>query len=102
MAWQTQISRGKSPLCLLGHWLEFAYMRKVCTAQSDRNIPCQPLAPILASGLASIYSRGRSEKTSNADGSMDIIFTNPRSSLVTLFAGYLDKMIKMKDRTPCP
>jgi O-methyltransferase len=33
---------------------------------------------------------------------MDIIFTNPRSSLVRLFAGYLVKMIKMKDRTPCP
>jgi hypothetical protein len=33
---------------------------------------------------------------------MDIIFTNPRSSLVRLFAGYLVKMIKMKGRTPCP
>jgi hypothetical protein len=33
---------------------------------------------------------------------MDIIFTKPRSSLVTLFVGYLDKMIKMKHRTPSP
>ena len=33
---------------------------------------------------------------------MDIVFTNPRSSLVRLFAAYLVKMIKMKTRTPSP
>ncbi len=34
--------------------------------------------------------------------SMDAIFTNPRSSLVGLFTGYLEKMIKMKNRAPSP
>ena len=33
---------------------------------------------------------------------MDTVFTNPRSSLVRLFAAYLVKMIKMKTRTPSP
>lgn len=33
---------------------------------------------------------------------MDIVFTKPRNSLVRLFAGYLDKMIKMKNRAPSP
>ena len=33
---------------------------------------------------------------------MDTVFANPRSSLVRLFAGYLEKMIKMKDRAPSP
>jgi O-methyltransferase len=33
---------------------------------------------------------------------MDTVFTNPRSSLVRLFAGYLEKMIKMKNRAPSP
>jgi hypothetical protein len=33
---------------------------------------------------------------------MDTVFTNPRSSLVSLFVGYLDKMIKMTSRTPSP
>src|SRR6266516_4860781 len=33
---------------------------------------------------------------------MDAIFTNPRSSLVGLFTGYLEKMIKMKNRAPSP
>lgn len=33
---------------------------------------------------------------------MDTVFTNPRSSLVRLFAAYLVKMIKMKSRTPSP
>ena len=29
---------------------------------------------------------------------MDVVFTNPRSALVRLFAGYLDKIIKMKNK----
>lgn len=33
---------------------------------------------------------------------MDTVFTHPRTSLVNLFAGYLDKMIKMKSRAPSP
>ncbi len=33
---------------------------------------------------------------------MDVVFTNPRSALVRLFAGYLDKIIKMKNRAPSP
>jgi len=33
---------------------------------------------------------------------MDAVFTTPRNSLVRLFTGYLDKMIKMKDRAPSP
>jgi O-methyltransferase len=33
---------------------------------------------------------------------IDVVFTNPRTSLVNLFAGYLDKMIKMQNRAPLP
>jgi O-methyltransferase len=33
---------------------------------------------------------------------MDPVFTTPRMSLVNLFAGYFDKMIKMKNRAPSP
>ncbi len=33
---------------------------------------------------------------------MDVIFTKPRNSLVKLFAGYLGKMIKMKNGAPSP
>ena len=33
---------------------------------------------------------------------MDPVFTNPRHSLIRLFAGYLEKMIKMKNRAPSP
>jgi O-methyltransferase len=33
---------------------------------------------------------------------MDTIFTDPRMSLVRLFAGYLEKMIRMKSRAPSP
>ena len=33
---------------------------------------------------------------------MDAVFTNPRLSLVRLFAAYLVKMIKMKSRAPSP
>ena len=33
---------------------------------------------------------------------MDPVFTNPRNTLVRLFAGYLEKMIKMKNRAPSP
>jgi O-methyltransferase len=36
------------------------------------------------------------------DHAMDVVFTNPRTSLVRLFSGYLEKMIKMKDMAPSP
>jgi O-methyltransferase len=39
---------------------------------------------------------------SSAAMDMDPVFTNPRMSLVRLFAGYLEKMIKMKQRAPSP
>ena len=48
--------------------------------------------------VASYFVRASKENSM----AMDVVFTKPRNSLVNLFAGYLDKMIKMKSRAPAP